>query len=163
MRTRSSPQPSANLRTEARQADERQRSHPPNSDTRALLLTVGMRPTRRRMMLARIIFDSGDRHITAEMLYQEAAKAGIPVSLATIYNTLRQFQELGLLRQVGVGGSKTYFDTNLSHHHHFFLEEDYMLLDIPSSYAALLKEPLPPNGYEIASVDMLVRLRRIIR
>ncbi len=83
-----------------------------------------MRPTRQRMALGWILFGKGDRHLTAEMLYEEATHAKVPVSLATVYNTLHQFTEVGLLRQVAVDGSKTYFDTNASAHHHFFVEGD---------------------------------------
>ena len=81
---------------------------------KAMLRQVGLRPTRQRMALGWILFAKGDRHLTAEMLYEEATKAKVPVSLATVYNTLHQFTEVGLLRQVAVDGSKTYFDTNVS-------------------------------------------------
>src|SRR5262245_16199108 len=83
-------------------------------DVKAMLREVGLRPTRQRMALGWILFGKGDRHITAEMLYEEASKAKVPVSLATVYNTLHQFTDVGLLRQVAVDGSKTYFDTNVS-------------------------------------------------
>ena len=84
----------------------------PWHDVKAMLRQVGLRPTRQRMALGWILFAKGDRHITAEMLYEEATKAKVPVSLATVYNTLHQFTDVGLLRQVAVDGSKTYFDTN---------------------------------------------------
>ena len=86
----------------------------PWHDVKAMLRDVGLRPTRQRMALGWILFAKGDRHLTAEMLYEEASKAKVPVSLATVYNTLHQFTEVGLLRQVAVDGSKTYFDTNMS-------------------------------------------------
>ena len=85
----------------------------PWHDVKAMLRDVGLRPTRQRMALGWILFAKGDRHLTAEMLYEEATKAKVPVSLATVYNTLHQFTEVGLLRQVAVDGSKTYFDTNV--------------------------------------------------
>jgi Fur family transcriptional regulator, iron response regulator len=93
----------------------------PWHDVKAMLRQVGLRPTRQRMALGWILFAKGDRHLTAEMLYEEATKAKVPVSLATVYNALHQFTEVGLLRQVAVDGSKTYFDTNVSDHHHFFV------------------------------------------
>src|SRR3984893_9749548 len=92
----------------------------PWHDVKSMLRDVGLRQTRQRMALGWILFGKGDRHITAEMLYEESTKAKVPVSLATVYNTLHQFTEVGLLRQVAVDGSKTYFDTNVSQHHHFF-------------------------------------------
>ena len=132
----------------------------PWHDTKAMLRQVGLRPTRQRMALGWMLFAKGGRHITAEMLYEEATRAKVPVSLATVYNTLHQFTEVGLLRQVAVDGSKTYFDTNATDHHHFFVEGEHALLDIPGADVILDKMPTPPEGYEIARVDVVVRLRR---
>ena len=99
-------------------------------------------------------------HLTAEMLYEEATRAKVPVSLATIYNTLHQFTEVGLLRQVAVDGSKAYFDTNVTAHHHFFVEGEDVVFDIPDAEVTVGKTPTPPEGFEIARVDVVVRLRR---
>jgi Fur family iron response transcriptional regulator len=132
----------------------------PWHDVRAMLRDVGLRPTRQRMALGWILFGKGDRHITAELLYEEAHKAKVPVSLATIYNTLHQFTQAGLLRQVAVDGQKTYFDTRASDHHHFFVEDENLLLDIPATESMLEKLPTPPPGYKIARVDVVVRLKR---
>jgi Fur family iron response transcriptional regulator len=132
----------------------------PWHDVKSMLREVGLRPTRQRMALGWILFAKGDRHLTAEMLYEEATKAKVPVSLATVYNTLHQFTEVGLLRQVAVDGSKTYFDTNTSAHHHFFVEGDNELVDIPGADEIVGKMPAAPAGYEIARIDVVVRLRR---
>ena len=132
----------------------------PWHDVKAKLRDVGLRPTRQRMALGWILFAKGDRHVTAEMLYEEATRAKVPVSLATVYNTLHQFTEVGLLRQVAVDGSKAYFDTNNSEHHHFFIEDQNDLMDIPSTDVLVGKAPVPPEGYEIARIDVVVRLRR---
>jgi Fur family iron response transcriptional regulator len=132
----------------------------PWHDVKSMLRDVGLRPTRQRMALGWILFGKGDRHLTAEALYEEATRAKVPVSLATIYNTLHQFTEVGLLRQVAVDGSKAYFDTNASSHHHFFVEGEDELLDIPNADVIVGKTPAPPEGYEIARVDVVVRLRR---
>jgi Fur family iron response transcriptional regulator len=132
----------------------------PWHDVKALLRQVGLRPTRQRMALGWILFGKGDRHLTAEMLYEEATRAKVPVSLATVYNTLHQFTEVGLLRQIAVDGSKTYFDTNNSTHHHFFIEGENSVLDIPDSDVVVGNTPTPPEGYEIARVDVVVRLRK---
>jgi Fur family iron response transcriptional regulator len=112
------------------------------------------------MALGWILFGKGDRHLTAEMLYEEATHAKVPVSLATVYNTLHQFTEVGLLRQIAVDGSKAYFDTNISTHHHFFIEGDNAVLDIPEADVVLGRAPTPPEGYEVARVDVVVRLRK---
>jgi len=132
----------------------------PWHDVKAMLRQVGLRPTRQRMALGWILFGKGDRHLTAEMLYEEASKAKVPVSLATVYNTLHQFTDVGLLRQVSVDGSKTYFDTNNTQHHHFFIESENALLDIPETGVIVGEAPTPPEGYEIARIDVVVRLRR---
>ncbi len=132
----------------------------PWHDVKEKLRKVGLRPTRQRLALGWLLFAKGDRHLTAEMLYEEARQAKMPVSLATVYNTLHQFTEVGLLRQVAVEGSKSYFDTNNSEHHHFFVEDKNDLIDIPSSEVVVGKAPRPPEGYEIARIDVVVRLRR---
>src|ERR671939_565693 len=103
----------------------------PFSDLRDKLRRVGLRPTRQRVSLGWLLFGKGDRHVSAEMLYEEAMRARGPVSLATVYNTLHQFTEAGLLRQLAVDGAKAYFDTNPSEHHHFFVEGDDVLIDMP--------------------------------
>jgi Fur family transcriptional regulator, iron response regulator len=135
----------------------------PWHDVKSMLRDVGLRPTRQRMALGWILFSKGDRHLTAEMLYEEATKAKVPVSLATVYNALHQFTDVGLLRQVAVDGSKTYFDTNTTEHHHFFVEDDNALVDIPGAEQIVGKPPKAPEGYEIARIDVVVRLRRTER
>jgi Fur family transcriptional regulator, iron response regulator len=127
---------------------------------KAMLRQVRLRPTRQRMALGWLLFGKGDRHLTAEMLYEEATRAKVPVSLATIYNTLHQFTQVGLLRQVAVDGSKAYFDTNVRAHHHFFIEGSDELLDIPSTEVVVGKTPAAPEGYEVARVDIVVRIRK---
>jgi Fur family iron response transcriptional regulator len=131
----------------------------PVSDLRDKLRRVGLRPTRQRISLGWLLFAKGDRHMTAELLFDEAMRARVPVSLATVYNTLHQFTEAGLLRQLAVDGSKSYFDTNTTEHHHFFVEDDEQLIDVPVDIA-VGDLPQPPAGMEIARVDVIVRLRR---
>jgi Fur family transcriptional regulator, iron response regulator len=143
-----------------RAAAEDGRTGCPWHDVQALLRQVKLRPTRQRMALGWLLFAKGGRHLTAEMLYEEASHAKIAVSLATIYNTLHQFTNAGLLREVTVNGSKTYFDTNVSDHHHFFIENEHNLIDIPATDDIVGKLPDVPDGYEISRVDVVVRLRR---
>ena len=132
----------------------------PLSNLRDKLRRVGLRPTRQRVSLGWLLFGKGDRHITAEMLYDEAMRARVPVSLATVYNTLHQFTEAGLLRQLAVDGSKAYFDTNPTEHHHFFIEGEEELMDVPTQGVTVLDRLEPPEGFELARVDVVVRLRR---
>lgn len=127
-------------------------------DVRNMLKDAGLRPTRQRLALGTILFGSGHRHTSAEGLHEEAVAARVAVSLATVYNTLHQFTEVGLLREIAVDGTKTYFDTNTSDHHHFFNERNGEVTDIPSN-VALTTVPEPPEGMEIARVDVVVRIR----
>jgi len=129
-------------------------------DVKEKLRQVGLRPTQQRMALAWILFAKGNRHVTAEMLYDEATRAQIPVSLSTVYNSLHQFTDAGLLRQVAVDASRTYFDTNNSAHHHFFVEDKDELMDIPPTNVLVSTIPTLPEGYEIVRIDVVVRLRR---
>lgn len=130
-----------------------------SAKTEARLRHAGLRPTRQRLALASLLYAKGDRHVTVEELHAEAAEAGIDVSLATVYNTLHQFTEAGLIRVLAVESAKTYFDTNVSDHHHFFVEGENHVLDIPVSNIAIGNLPEPPEGMEIAHVDVIIRLR----
>jgi Fur family transcriptional regulator, iron response regulator len=132
----------------------------PFSDLRDKLRRVGLRPTRQRVSLGWLLFANGDRHVTAEVLYDEARRARVPVSLATVYNTLHQFTEAGLLRQLAVDGSKAYFDTNPTEHHHFFLEDEGELVDVPAEGVTVGALPEAPEGMEVAGVEVIIRLRR---
>lgn len=127
---------------------------------RGRLRRVGLRPTRQRVALGWLLFGKGDRHVTAEKLYEEATGARVAISLATVYNTLHQFTEAGLLREIAVDGSKTYFDTNTTHHHHFLIEESNTVLDIPGSQVSIGDLPEPPEGLEIDRVEVVVRLKK---
>jgi Fur family iron response transcriptional regulator len=131
----------------------------PVHSLRVRLRDAGLRPTRQRVALGWLLFGKGDRHITAERLYEEATRARVPLSLATVYNTLHQFTEAGLLREIAVDGSKTWFDTNVSHHHHFLIEDRNDLVDIPAGIIDVLGVPSAPDGMEIERVDVVVRLR----
>ncbi len=120
---------------------------------------AGLRLTRPRLALARLLFGSGDRHVTAEMLYAEARAARLPVSLATVYNTLNQFTLAGLLREVAIEGDRTYFDTNTSNHFHYYLEREGQLLDIDADDLRVEGLPDLPPGTVIDRIDVVVRLK----
>lgn len=122
------------------------------------LRTAGLRPTRQRVALAQLLFKSGDRHVTAEDLHEEAVGVRFPVSLATVYNTLNQFTTAGLLREVAIDGTKTYFDTNTSNHYHFYLEDEGKLIDIPANDLKVVGLPEAPQGTAVSGIDVIVRL-----
>lgn len=122
---------------------------------------AGLRPTRQRLALAELLVGDGQhRHVTAESLFEAACSAGASVSLATVYNTLRAFCDAGLIQEVTVDGSKSYFDTNTHDHPHFFWEDEGRLTDAPSEQLVITRVPDAPEGAEIASVDVVIRLRR---
>jgi Fur family iron response transcriptional regulator len=125
-----------------------------------LLRQAGLRPTRQRLALARLLFDKGDRHLTAEQLHSEALAAAVQVSLATVYNTLHQFIAAGLLREVVVSPGRSYFDTNVSDHHHFFFEDSGKLVDIPGDRIGVTSLPPAPAGTAIRRVDVIIRVER---
>jgi Fur family iron response transcriptional regulator len=126
----------------------------------ARLRQAGLRPTRQRVELAGLLFKDCDQHVTAESLHDEVTSAGVKVSLATVYNTLHQFTEAGLLRQVIVDAARSYFDTNTGDHQHFFLEKEGLLIDIPGESIAVSGVPTPPAGLSVDRVDVVVRVRR---
>ena len=125
------------------------------------LAKAGLRPTRQRLTLATLLVGDGQhRHVTAESLFEAAKSQGEAVSLATVYNTLRAFCDVGLVQEVTVDGSKSYFDTNTHDHPHFYWEDDAKLTDAPADDLVISKLPDAPAGAEIASVDVVIRLRR---
>ena len=133
-------------------------AQPTLGDIARILRDAGLRPTRQRVALAQLLFASGDRHVTAEILHEEALARKVRVSLATVYNTLHQFTAAGLLREVAVEGAKAYFDTNTSNHYHFFCEHSGKLLDIATGSIRIEGLPEAPEGTAISRVDVLVRL-----
>lgn len=124
------------------------------------LRSVGLRPTRQRKALAKLLFEGPDKHVTAEILHAEAQAASIRVSLATVYNTLHQFTTAGLLREIVVDSQRSYFDTNISDHHHFFFEDSNRLDDIPGDEVVVSAMPAPPPGTKVKRVDIVVRLEK---
>ncbi|WP_273522497.1 iron response transcriptional regulator IrrA [Rhodosalinus sediminis] len=127
----------------------------------AWLARAGVRPTRQRLTLAALLVGDGDnRHVTAESLFAAVQKSGEKVSLATVYNTLRAFCAAGLMKEITVDGSKSYFDTNTHDHPHFFWEDDGRLSDAPSDELEIRQLPSAPEGAEISKVDVVIRLRR---
>lgn len=132
----------------------------PWADCSSMLRRAGLRPTRQRVVLARLLFSKGHRHITASALHDEAVKARIPMSLATVYNTLNHFTEAGLLRRIGINATIAFFDTNPSRHHHFFIEGEQALVDIPADHVVIGRLPPIPADFEVGGVEVIVRLRR---
>lgn len=124
------------------------------------LRLAGLRPTRQRMALASLLFKDGDRHVSAESLHKDAVTARIPVSLATVYNTLNQFTEAGLLREVAIEGDRTFFDTNTSNHFHYFLEDSDGLIDIGTDELEVKGLPPLPAGTVVDRIDVIVRLKK---
>ncbi len=123
------------------------------------LRDAGLRPTQQRVALATLLFGQGDRHVCAEDLHAEAVEAKVPVSLATVYNTLNQFKSAGLLRELAIEGDRSYFDTNTSNHFHFFDNEKHQLMDIEAEGVSVVGMPQVPKGKIIDRIDVIVRLK----
>ena len=140
--------------SETKQTDQR-----PFTPIVQRLRAAGLRPTSQRLYLARLLFEQGDRHVTAEQLHSEAQAARIAVSLATVYNTLHQFTAAGLLRELVIESGRSYFDTNVTNHHHFFFENSGQLQDIPGDQVQVSDLPAAPEGNAVSRVDVIVRLR----
>lgn len=135
----------------------------PEATTRGTnwLTGAGLRPTRQRVALATLLVGDGQhRHVTAESLFADVQEMGESVSLATVYNTLRAFCDAGLVQEVTVDGSRSYFDTNTHDHPHFFWEDENRLSDAPADQLNIASLPKAPEGAEIAKVDVIIRLRR---
>jgi Fur family iron response transcriptional regulator len=122
------------------------------------LKAAGLRPTRQRLALSRILHEGGNRHISAEQLHEEALAAEVRVSLATVYNALHQFTAAGLLREIVVEPGRSYFDTNVDDHHHFYFEDSGRLEDIPDGGVRLTSVPKLPKGTRLSRVDVIVRI-----
>ena len=127
---------------------------------RGRLRKASLRPTRRRVALGWLLFAKGDRHVTAEMLHEEARAAKVAVSLATVYNTLHQFTQAGLLAQIAIDSGRVFFDTNIRPHHHFLIEETNALVDIPKGAVAIAKLPEAPEGFVTTGFEVIVRLKK---
>jgi Fur family iron response transcriptional regulator len=122
------------------------------------LRAVGLRPTRQRMALAELLFGKGKCHVTAEALYSDAVTAGVHVSLATVYNALHTFTAKGLLREISLDSSRSYFDTNTEEHHHFYYERSGRLEDIDNASVKIGRLPAPPDGKPVSRVDVVIRV-----
>lgn len=125
------------------------------------LAAAGLKPTRQRIALCALLFEGPPRHVTVEELHREAAETGHRLSLATVYNTLKQFGEAGLVRRISVPGGRGYFDVDTGDHHHFYIAEEDRIIDIPGGSVALGELPEPPAGYRIDKVDIVVHLKRV--
>ena len=123
------------------------------------LRTAGLRPTRQRLALAKLLFARGHRHVSAEQLFTEAKGHRVDVSLATVYNALHDFTAKGLLREISIDSSSSYFDTNTGNHHHFYFERSGHLEDIEDAHVQIAALPEAPGGAEISRVDVIIRVR----
>ncbi|MEM7499256.1 MAG: iron response transcriptional regulator IrrA [Pseudomonadota bacterium] len=133
----------------------------PEDRARAWLAGAGLRPTRQRQALAMLLVGDGEnRHVTAEGLFEAAQAAGEKVSLATVYNTLHSFTQAGLIAEVRVDGSRSYFDTDVSDHPHYFWEDEGRVSDAPTDAVRVESVAPAPDGAEIAKIDVVIRLRR---
>ena len=123
------------------------------------LRLAGLRPTRQRIAIAALLLDGRHRHVTADSLNEEITAAGLRVSSGTVYNTLNQFTDAGLLRRVIIHSEYSLFDTNTDRHHHFYDASNNQLVDIPNNDLILSKLPQAPDGHEIKAVDVVIHIQ----
>ncbi len=131
----------------------------PYSNVIKCLRNAGLRPTRQRLGLAKLLFEGDNQHVTAEMLHRKAVKTGLSVSLATVYNVLHQFNKVGLLHEIVVEAGRSYFDTNTTYHHHIFDEDSRELKDIEADQVKLTGLPEIPAGQEFSRIDIILRVK----
>jgi Fur family transcriptional regulator, iron response regulator len=138
---------------------QQKKSTAPDLTVLEKLRASGLRPTRQRLALAKLLFGRGHRHVTAEGLFNEAKLARVDVSLATVYNALHDFTDRGLLREISLDSSSSYFDTNTGDHHHFYFEGSGLLQDIPRDSVRISQLPDAPGGMKVSRVDVIIRVR----
>jgi Fur family iron response transcriptional regulator len=141
-----------------RPAMRQKQTHPAEATVLERLRAAGLRPTRQRMALARLLFGRGHRHVTAEGLFSEARQHRVHVSLATVYNALHDFTARGLLREIFLDSNRFYFDTNTGDHHHFYFEGSGRLEDIPAEKIRIAALPPAPGGAAVSRVDVIIRV-----
>ncbi|WP_343313647.1 iron response transcriptional regulator IrrA [Brucella sp. BE17] len=125
---------------------------------RQILKRAGLRPTRQRLLLASLLFIEQHRHVTPDILREEVASRGEKLSFATVYNTLNQFCEAGLIRRISLNSERTYFDTDTCDHAHFYIANEDRIIDIPTHAIGIGPIPAPPCGYEVGKVDILIHV-----
>ena len=124
------------------------------------LSNIGLRPTKQRMILIKLLFENSDRHISAEELFEEVRKENRKISLATIYNTLKQFTKMGLLKELVVDQNKSIYCTNHDPHYHLYIEDEGKVVDIPQENIDL-NIPSIPACLSLHNVDVVVRVRTL--
>ena len=124
------------------------------------LIKNNIRPTKQRMILAKILFEKGRRHISAEQLYDEVKQDQRKISLATIYNTLKQFSHYGLIREIVVDQNKSLYCTNNESHYHLYIEDEGKIVDIPTKNIDL-NIPAIPACLKLHNIDVIVRIRTL--
>ena len=135
----------------------------PLSDYNKAIKTLqknNVRPTKQRMILAKLLFEKGIKHISAEELYDEVKNDDRKISLATIYNTLKQFSQIGLIREIVVDQNKSLYCTNNKSHYHLYIEDEGKIVDIPTKNIDL-NIPAIPACLKLHNIDVIVRIRTL--
>lgn len=120
----------------------------------------GIRPTKQRRVLAKILFENGNRHVSADELFHDVKKEDRKISMATVYNTLKQFTSLGLVREVVVDQNKSLYCTNHKSHYHLYIEDEGKIVDIPTKNIDL-NIPSIPACLQLHNIDVIVRIRTL--
>ncbi len=131
-----------------------------NTDFVDKLRNSGLRPTKQRLKICEILFDTDKTfHFTVKDLSKIISqKLGQKISLATVYNTVHAFERKGYLKEISINSNQSYFDTNTSSHHHFFDEKEKKLIDLENEDVdpINIKKNIP--GKKIKSIELLVKI-----
>ena len=124
------------------------------------LRSSGLRPTRQRIQISKVLFDRENTfHFTIQDLSQIIKNEfNEKISLATVYNTIHEFKKKGYLKEISLKGNKTFFDTNISNHHHFYDEDMSQLVDIEDKNISVNYLAKIPSGKKIKSIEVLVKI-----
>ncbi|MCU7838533.1 MAG: transcriptional repressor [Candidatus Thiodiazotropha sp. (ex Troendleina suluensis)] len=123
-----------------------------------LLNTHGVNLTRQRHVIADTLF-ARDQHVTADKLFEAVNNSGTKVSKATVYNTLGLFLRKGLVREIFIDATRTFYDSNTSRHHHFYNVDTGDLIDMKERLAPHFIDQDLPDGTAMDMVDLVIRVK----
>ena len=120
----------------------------------------GLRPTKQRLEICKLLFDRKKTfHFSIIKLAETIKKESkIKISLATLYNTVHSFKKKGYLKEILINSEKSYFDTNTSNHHHFIDESTNEIVDLHTNDLSNIKVKKSLPGKKVKSIEVLVKL-----
>ena len=121
------------------------------------LKLYGLRPTRARTRIGMILLDK-PKHLSADQVHEKLKLKGYTISKATVYNTLNAFAKYGIVTEVTIDPSRTYYDSTTKAHHHFFNVDTGQLMDIASDDISVENIPRLPDNTQIQDLEIVVKI-----